>query len=493
MQLRGLMEEVQTLKVEGSLSIEVSGLAYEARRVTPGDAYFALERGGVDGHREIELAAERGAVAVVCRRKGALRQRATVIEVEDTRETLAKIAGKFYGEPGGKLHVVGISGEASAWKTAYLLSRIFRASGVKAGLISRWQHEIGERRLPANWPLESCDVQRLMAEMVRAGCGTCVLQLPEVSAEVARGIPLDALALTGEEQNLWRLSEFMKRTGTRRPACGIVNVERQDAKEAGRALLFETNVTFGFSSGAQVSAQDISYGADSTEGTLYAGNEPWRFDLPLIGRENVRALLAATAAALARGLTTEQIKGALTELRPVPGSLERVRSSGDEGEGFAVYVDEAREERSLEKALSALREITNGRILLSFGATEKTTGKERFGMGRAAARQAQYIVLTSDNSGREPVEQICGMIAQGIESAGSTEYHFQPDRAEAIRELIGKARPGDVLLISGKGDRVYQELASTIVPFDDRIVAAEVLTGLPRPRTSAARRELALI
>jgi UDP-N-acetylmuramoyl-L-alanyl-D-glutamate--2,6-diaminopimelate ligase len=251
-------------------------------------------------------------------------------------------------------------------------------------------------------------------------------------------------------------------------------------------LLFDAQVTFGFSSAAQVSAQDVQYTSQSAEGTIYIGNENMRFDVSLVGRENLTHMLAASAAAFAADVSPEQIGRALQEIETPPGSLERVAN----GLGISIYVDEARDENSLENALRSLREIATGRILLVFGASEKTVGKERFGMGRAAAKYAQHIILTSDNPGREPVDQICGVLAQGIESAGGAEYHFQPNRAEAIAELVSLAKPGDVLLISGKGDRVYQELASTIVPFDDRAIARDRFEALPRPRSRAQKQEL---
>ena len=415
-----------------------------------------------------------------------MRQKATIIEVAETRAALADLSANFYSHPGEQLRVIAVSGQGSAWKTAFLLATMLRASGVNAGLISQLRHEFGSRRFPGTTALESSDVHRLCADMRRAGCGTCVLQLPEISAASLRGIPVDVLVLVGEEQNLWRISEFMNDPSARRPACGILKVEKQDGREAACAVLFDAHVTFGFSSAAHISAQDVSYTTEATQGTIYIGNESMRFDVPLVGRENLTQMLAASAAAFAADLTPEQIGAALQGLETPPGSLERVAS----GLGLSIFVDEARDERSLEIALRSLREMTAGRILLAFGASEKTNGKERFAMGRVAAKHAQHIILTSDNPGREPVDQICSLLAQGIESVGGVAYHFQPSRAEAIAELIAMARHGDVLLISGKGDRVYQELANTIVPFDDREVASERFAALPAPRSRAQKREL---
>src|SRR5262249_24827995 len=147
----------------------------------PGDMYFALERCGSDGHSEIELAMERGAAAVVSQRKRAMRQRATVIEVADTRAALADVSARFYENPAENLRVIGVSGHISAWKTAFFLTSILRRNGVKTGLISTLRHEIGDRRLPSGLQPETLDLQRLFSEMVHAGCDSCVLQLAEIS------------------------------------------------------------------------------------------------------------------------------------------------------------------------------------------------------------------------------------------------------------------------------------------------------------------------
>ncbi|HVK59855.1 MAG TPA: Mur ligase domain-containing protein, partial [Candidatus Kapabacteria bacterium] len=208
MQLRELIAELNLIEVHGSTSMEIAGISYDARRVLPGDLYVALQRGTHDGHAEIELALERGAVAVVCRRLGNLRQRLTRIEVADTRVALAEVARVFYGNAGTKLHVIGISGGADAWKTAHLTKQLLQAGGVKTGLISSLRHEVGERSLPSAHFSEPSDIQRLFAGMVRSGCTACVLELPAISPANLKGIPLNVLLYQGGEQNIRALSVF---------------------------------------------------------------------------------------------------------------------------------------------------------------------------------------------------------------------------------------------------------------------------------------------
>ncbi len=478
MQLRSLIPALTPLKIEGSLAAQVTGLEFEPRRVAPGNVFFALPRAGYDGHSQIETAVARGASAIVCRQRGAMKQRAALIEVADTREALAKASAFYFGRAGERLRVIGVTGHAGAWKSAFLLASLLRASGIKTGLISSFRHEVGERRLPSGAPPESADIQRLFAEMTRAGCDTCVLEVPDVSPAALREVPLDLLVVAGEEENFWKYSDYMHHAISRRPGCAIVNLDARAGRETACSALFDSQVTFGRSSAAQVSAQDVSFSPQSTAGILYIGNESASFSLPLAGRENLGHLLAATAAAFALDIPARAIFDSLDGISAPPGSLELISEAGR----FHVYVDEARDESNLESALRSLREITTGRVLLALGAGERTTGRERFQLGRMAAQHAHYVVLTSDNPGRESVEQICGALAQGLENGGNTRYHFQPDRAEAIGELIRLARAGDALLISGKGDRTFQQLVNTIVPFDDRRVARERLRQNHFPR-----------
>lgn len=474
MQLRELISEVNVLEVHGSTNVEIAGISYDARRVLPGDIYVALQREGSDGHSEIDLAAQRGAVAIVCRRSSTLRQRITRVEVSDTRLALAELSSIFHGRPGEKLHVVAVTGGPDAWKTAHLTKQLLQASGVKTGLISSLRYEVAERYLPAAPLSETSDIQRLFSGMVRAGCTACVLELPAISPAYLKGIPVNVLLYQGGEQNLRALALFLQtREGS--PVCGIINVDEETGRSVSYSNLFKMQLTYGFQS-AEVTATDLSCTTSDSRFLINLAGHSAACELPLVGKSNVRHFLGAAAASLST-VAPRQLLKAIASVQPVPSSLERVPND----QGLTIFIDEAADPEALHSTLEEVSRLKKGRLLLAFGTSASTSGRDRFNLGRIAARFADHTILTSDNPGGENPEQICSALAQGIESAGSSTFHVQVDRAQAIRDLIAMADSEDVLVIAGKGERTQQILADTIVPFNDREVATEFLQHFVKP------------
>ncbi|MGZ8919399.1 MAG: Mur ligase family protein [Limisphaerales bacterium] len=474
MQLRELIAELNVLEAHGSTAIDITGISYDARRVLPGDVYVALQRENADGHNEIELAISRGAAAVVCRKTSNLRQRVTRIEVADTRQALAEISSVFHGRAGEKLHVIGVTGGRGAWKTAHLAKQILQEAGLKTGLISSLRHEIGERTLPSALMAESSDIQRLFAGMVRSGCTACVLELPAISPAQLHAIPVNVLVYEGGDQNLRALSLFVdSRKGA--PVCGIVNMDERNGRAVAQSNIFKMHLGYGFDPEAEVSASALECNANRSRLVLNLAGHSAACDVPLVGKGNVHHLLGAAAATLST-LTPRQVFNALSRIRTAPASLEFVPNQ----QGFAIYIDDASDAQNLARVLSDVRQLRSGKILLSFGSPERISGKDRYDLGRVAAQFADHVILTSDNPGHENQEQISSAVVQGIDSVGRARYHHQPDRAQAIRELIAMAEPGDILLITGKGERTHQIVGSTTVPFDDREVAADCLQNVVR-------------
>lgn len=477
MQLRELIADTNVIEVHGSSAVEIAGIAYDARRVLPGDLYVAIHRENGDGHTEIELAIERGAVAVVSRRTNNLRNRVTRIEVADTRLALAELSSTFYGRAGEKLHVIAVTGGSDGWKTAHLTKQILQAAGVKTGLISSLRHEIGERRLPAAQFAETSDIQRLFSGMVRSGCSACVIELPAISPAFLKGIPINVLLFQGGEQNMRALALFLQTRGGA-PVCGIVNVDEESGRSVAHSNLFKMQLAYGFHSLSEVSASELSCTPTNSRFILNLAGHSATCEVPLVGKQNVRHLLGAAAASLST-LTPRQVLSGLGAVRTTPASLEPVTNT----HGLSVFVDEASAVESLHRVLDEVNRLKTGRLLIAFGAPAATSGKYRFDLGRTAAQFADHVILTSDNPSTENPEQICSVIAQGFESVGRGSYHVQPDRAQAIRELIAMSEPGDIVLITGKGERSHQVLANTVVPFSDREIAAEFLQNFVKPVT----------
>src|SRR6185503_2655382 len=192
MDLRQLVEELRPVSVEGALDQEMSGIAYDSRRVTPGMIFVAVPGQRTDGHEYINTALERGATAIICERNGILPQRATKIKVADVREALARVAMAFYGNPSLKLKVIGVTGTNGKTTVSFMVKSILEAAGIKTGLLGTVHYEIGDRVIPAQRTTpESLEVQHMLAQMVRAGCQACVMEVSSHALEQKRVLGID--------------------------------------------------------------------------------------------------------------------------------------------------------------------------------------------------------------------------------------------------------------------------------------------------------------
>jgi UDP-N-acetylmuramoyl-L-alanyl-D-glutamate--2,6-diaminopimelate ligase len=232
--------------------------------------------------------------------------------------------------------------------------------------------------------------------------------------------------------------------------------------------------TYGIHSPARLRATQVRLGKSSTSMVLETPEGRIACRLPLIGRHNIYNALAAAGAALSLRIRPETIQAALDSVPPVPGRLESVSC----GQPFGVYVDYAHTDDALRNVLTTLREITSGRLLLAFGCGGNRDAGKRSKMGRVAGTLADFSIITSDNPRRESPGKIAAQIEEGFREVRRAAYHAELDRRRAIDELVRNAKPGDTVLIAGKGHETYQEFEDTVVPFDDRAHAKETLERL---------------
>jgi UDP-N-acetylmuramoyl-L-alanyl-D-glutamate--2,6-diaminopimelate ligase len=482
MELRELIQGIGTVEVEGSLDRQVAGVTCDARRVMPGMIYVALRNDHADVQMQIELALSRGAIAVVCQEKSIVRQRATKIGVRDARVASMHIAKHFYSNPSAGLRLLAVIGNTGQSQTAFALKQLLEGAGIRTGLISTERYEIGERRLPAGrlFP-DHCELQDFLGQMVRAGCGACVIELnrEQLLEQRLDGVDLDAVIFTEtdlsagldhEEQATFFRALSSMGSSEKQP-CAVIKLDDLAAERFSRKAPMKVKLTYGLSDEAGVRAANISLGQRESAFTIETENGTFDCRSSLIGLHNIYHVLAAAGGALALGLPAETIRAALRNVRPLPGNLELV----SDPEVVPVYVDSARTPDAVWQLLKSVKAITPGRVLLVFGCPERSTARFRYEMGKIAAQWSDYIVLTSDNPGREPLSEICNVIAQGIEQNRPAHFEVKADRALAIYRAISMALPGDAVIISGKGERTYQELADTVVPFDDRECARECL------------------
>ena len=489
MRLKELIEHLPAARVEGSLDREVAGIAYDSRRVTPGMVFVAIPGQNSDGHEYINTAIERGATAVICERNGILAHRATKIRVPDVREALARAATSYYHNPSAKLKVIGVTGTNGKTTVSFMIKSILEAAGIKTGLIGTVHYEIGDRVIPASRTTpESLEVQQMMSQMLRADCSACVMEVSSHALEQKRvfGVQFDVGLFTnltrdhldyhGTMENYFvakkklfdALAEGVKK------GAAVINIDDTYGARLASQCKVEVELTYGFQKAAKLRADKIELGKDGSRFVVETPDRKFAVRLPLIGRHNIYNALAAVGAGLALKVDVLKIQAALNAMAPVPGRLEGVAL----GQRFGVYVDYAHTDDALQNVLTTLREITKGRVLLAFGCGgSRDTGK-RAKMGKVAAELADYTLITSDNPRREQPEKIAAQIEEGYRSVRAEGYSLELDRRRAIQQIIGKAGPGDTVLIAGKGHETYQEFEDTVVPFDDRVHAAETLESL---------------
>jgi UDP-N-acetylmuramoyl-L-alanyl-D-glutamate--2,6-diaminopimelate ligase len=496
MQLKELINELHPVSVEGSLEREILGISYDSRRVTPGMVFVAIPGHNMDGHDFINSAIDRGATAVICERNGFFPQRTTKIKVANVREALAIASATFYQHPSGRLKLIGVTGTNGKTTVAFMVKHILECAGIKTGLIGTVRYEIGDRVLPAQRTTpEALEVQQMLAQMLRAGCQACVMEVSSHALEQKRvhGIQFDVGIFTnltrdhldyhGSMENYFAAKKLLFQAlerGTKRAGI-VINIDDAYGKRLARESKAEVQLTYGLGEGAKLRATEIKLGAGESAMSVEMPGSRFECHMPLIGRHNVYNGLAAIGAGVVLDIKVPVLQRALNTIEPVPGRLENIPSPLP----FGVYVDYAHTDDALRNVLTTLREITKGRLLLAFGCGGNRDKGKRPRMGRVAAELADFTLITSDNPRKESAAQIATEIAEGYLQVRSDGFRTELDRRRAIEEITRMARAGDSVLIAGKGHETYQEFEDTVVPFDDRIYARETLELLagrsPKP------------
>ena len=475
MELDALIGALAPGDVIGRRSVEILGLAYDARRVRDGTLFFCVPGARVDGHDLAAEAVAAGAAALVVERP--VDSAVPQLVVESARASMAVAADVFFGAPTERLVVAGVTGTNGKTTTSYLLRAILEADGRQTGLVGTIEWVVGgaSRAAPHTTP-EAIDLQRLFSEMLDAGDEAVALEASSHGSHYRRldRVHFDALVFTNLTQDHLDLHGDMEAyflakrqlfTGIVPPPAAV-NVGdpygRRLAEElatAHRAPL----VTYGLRPEVEVRAEGVELGPRGSSFTA-AGIA---VETPLLGIFNVENVLGAVAAALLLDLDEEAITQGVSAVAGVPGRFEGV----DEGQDFAVVVDYAHTPGALENVLQAARPLGDGRLTVVFGAGGDRDRDKRARMGEVARTLADTVVVTSDNPRSEDPLAIVEAILRGA----GTDVEVDPDRRSAIEGALTAAGAGDVVVIAGKGHEQGQEIAGVVHPFDDREVAREVL------------------
>jgi len=454
----------------------VADLAYDSRKVGAGALFFCVPGEKVDGHEFAAGAVEAGAVALVVEHELPELDVAQVV-VPDARAAMAPLAARFFGDPTKELWVAGITGTNGKTTTAFLLRQILESAGVRCGLLGTVKQVVGgvEEEVERTTP-EAVDLQRTFRRMLDGGDAACAMEVSSHALTLHRAdsigfdvalftnLTQDHLDFHADMEDYFAAKRLLFESG---PRTAIVNVD----DPYGRRLAEEfACVTFSAEGAdANLSAGDVAIGPLGSEFTV----DGIRVRMRLPGHFNVANALGAFAAAVAMGIDAEVAAAGLSAAKAPPGRFEPI----DEGQAFSVLVDYAHTPDSLENVLLAVREMTSGRVISVFGAGGDRDRDKRPKMGRAGAALSELAVITSDNPRSEFPDAIVAEVAEGAEDGGEVE--LEVDRREAIALALGEARPGDAVVIAGKGHEQGQEFEDgRKVPFDDREVAREELRRL---------------
>ncbi len=484
----------------------INSIHYDSRSVRPGGLFVAIQGLQADGYNYIDDAIRRGAVAVATEKTPSIGKDISLIKVENARQALARLSALFYGNPSEELFVIGITGTNGKTTTAYLIESILRAAGFNVGVIGTINYRFEGQTFtnPVTTP-ESVDLMRILREMANNGVTHVVLEVSSHAIDLDRvrscqfdmgiytNLSRDHLDYHKDMESYWHCKkkfflDYLVQDSRSRQTTAIINWDDKKGKELALDVSIKCLCT-GLSKECDIRGENIHVDINGTSGTVQTPHGNFEFASRLLGQHNVYNILSAAATGIAMGLNLSQIRDGINNLTGVPGRLESIPN----GEGLSILVDYAHTPEALENVLTVLRELTHGRLITVFGCGGDRDQEKRPIMGEVVARLSDLSILTSDNPRTESPESILSHIEVGTASvAGNRKYEqdallnsfkgsgytVEQDRKRAISLGIKIAKPGDCVLIAGKGHETYQIIGDRTIPFDDRVEVAQVLEGL---------------
>jgi UDP-N-acetylmuramoyl-L-alanyl-D-glutamate--2,6-diaminopimelate ligase len=482
------------------LEADVTAVAYDSRQVTPGAIFVALRGVNADGARFVPQAIANGAMAVVAETAAPSAVTVPWIQVPNARAALAELAATFFGNPSEELALVGITGTNGKTTISYVLASIFEAAGITCGRVGTIGYRIGARELeaPRTTP-EAPELQQMLRAMLKEGCGACVMEVSShalalrrvdnlrFAAGIFSNLTRDHLDFHGDMESYFvakrRLFEMLPDG-----AVGVINLD--DRRGPDLVAAARRPVTYAIDAAADVRPGPLSFSLDGLAFDVRTPRGTLRVRSALVGRPNVYNILAASAAAMALDLPFSAIETGIRNLERVPGRFQVVSDAPDD---VRVIVDYAHTDDALKNLLETARPLATGRVITVFGCGGDRDRTKRSLMGAVAARLSDLVIVTSDNPRSEDPEKIIDEIRRGIVmpadriapkgQKGGTPSLAIVDRREAIEKAVREAKPGDLLLIAGKGHEKYQVLGDKTLPFDD----VEVARGALAKRRSGSR------
>lgn len=485
MKLKNIIEGMDVLDVIGDTGVEIRSITADSRKATPGAAFVALRGGRSDGRDFIGDAVTRGAVAVVSERGGPRASgmgEVVSVLVRDSRDAVAHMASLFNGNPSDRLNVIGVTGTNGKTTTSYVIKRILEEAGRKTGLIGTIKYVVGQRESAAGFTTpEALEFQRLLRDMLTEGCEFVVSEVSSHALAMKRvdhtrfrcavftNFTRDHLDFHGTMEDYFAAKRRLFAELLEGSGHAVINADDPRAGEL-RAAAKGAVLTYGLREPADIAAGDVVAGFSGLRFTLHVQGARYPLSARLLGIPNVYNLLAGIAATISFGITPEVIARAVAEMPPVEGRFESIESP----EGVLFIIDYAHTPDALRNLLGTAGALSHGRVITVFGCGGDRDQGKRPLMGEIASEMSDFAVITSDNPRFERPEAIIEDIVRGVQGR---DFTVVPDRREAIRDAVRRAKKGDIVVIAGKGHETYQEVRGVRYHLDDRELVREAIAG----------------
>ncbi|MFH1710097.1 MAG: UDP-N-acetylmuramoyl-L-alanyl-D-glutamate--2,6-diaminopimelate ligase [bacterium] len=490
MKLKDLLLSLKESSIIGDGSTEVTGITCDSRSVGGGYVFVAVPGFKTDGANYAVQAVERGASAVVLEKDIDLPGDVTRVIVPNARVALAELSSAFYGYPSRYLKMIGITGTNGKTTTSFLIEAILRKAGYKVGVIGTVEARINGRGLPVKLTTpEASELQELLSNMLKEGVTHVVMEVSSHSLELHRthgcefdiaiytNLTHDHLDFHGNMQNYlkskMKLFEKLGK-GHKKEVTGIVNIDDPYGKKI--MTYIDGNIlTYGVVNNANLRASNFDRTLDQMRFDLEAHDSRFKIGTSLIGVHNAYNIMAALLCGKVFGLSYEQMKVAVEELKYIPGRFERINA----GQKFPVIIDFAHSPDSLTRLLETVRPLIKGMLILVFGCPGERDRTKRPVMGDIAVKMADFTYITTDDPHGEPPDRIIAEIEAGVVGAGGEygkNYLKIEDRRTAIEQALHLACPDDIVVIAGRGHERFQDYKGVKIQIDDREVAREVLS-----------------
>ena len=494
MKFSQILRGVETQSRSGEA--EITGVQYDSRKVAKGGLFLAMRGESTDGNRYIDAAIKQGAGAVVT---DSTTEKPRVgiawATVAHGRRALAGIAANFYGHPASRLKIVGVTGTNGKTTTTFLLDSLLQNLGASPPvLVGTIEYHVAGKVLPSpHTTPESLELNAMFAEATdeklgRNGARHAVMEVSSHALEQARvwGIPFEVAVFTNLTRDHLDFHGDMQRYaaakqvlfeggGARPPKCAVINTDDEFGRKLAKVSRDRGSkvLTYGLTE-ADVAADAVELTPQGTRFSLRTSERGFPIESPLLGRVNVYNLLAAMGAAQALGFSWPDVVKAAASSKGVPGRFEKVSVGAEQP--FTVVVDYAHTDDALRNLSAAARDFVRGkgRVITLFGCGGDRDRAKRPLMGQAAGEGSDFVVLTSDNPRSEDPAAIMQDAMMGLKQTG-THHVVEADRRRAIAIAIEAAKPGDIVLIAGKGHEKTQTTREGAFPFDDVAEARKAL------------------